>query len=342
MLRSLMLFFKMSLLSLTVTACATHLPTVTHPLKCSVMNIGAPGPEDIALDPSKPSRLFISSLDRRQAKSVGDIYALDIINHRLMKMQRVNEPEDFVFRPHGLDTIRLKDGKEYLYVVAHGPGTTNIKWHNIVQYEIVGNQLRYVRSLSGAYLISPNDVAVDQEGTIVVSNDGTQHFLSTLFYIKRGNVVRHNDQNPDQEWQTLVKHLIYANGVLMHDKIAYLADSRQNQIAQYDIAADGTWQNPRVLATIPNPDNLSLSGDWLYTAGHLKATALVRHFLDKRGRYHSPSALYRTHIHTGETQVLFASDGTDISALSGAQIIGDVLIASAIFDAKLLVCDSPK
>jgi hypothetical protein len=298
------------------------------------MNIGVPGPEDIALVPAAPSRLLISSLDRRQATSTGDIYALDTIDHHLSKMQRVNEPANFLFRPHGLDTIHAKDGKDYLFVVAHGPGKTDIAWHQIVQYEIAGNQLRYVRNFTGPALISPNDVAVDHSGNIVFSNDGTQHLISALFNVKRGTVVRYSHQH----WQSIVKHLIYANGVLMHENTAYLADSKQNQILQFDIAADGSWQNPRVLATIPGPDNLSLSGDWLYTSGHLSPFALLRHFLDNSGQHRSPSALYRTHIRTGETQVLFASDGQDISALSGAQVSGHFLFASAIFDDKLLAC----
>lgn len=219
--------------------------------------------------------------------------------------------------------------------MAHGPGKTNYAWHKIVQYEIVGNQLRYVRSITGPQLISPNDIAVDQTGALVFSNDGTKHFLSALFKIKRGSIVRY----ADRQSKIMVKHLVYANGVLMHDKKAYLADSRLNQIRQYDIAADGSWQNPRILASVPSPDNLSLSGDWLYTAGHLNAYAFIRHFLDGSGQHYSPSALYRIHVGTGETQVLFASNGADISALSGAQVSGDVLFASAIFDSKLLACN---
>jgi hypothetical protein len=337
--RIAVLFLQMGLLTLSLSACTTHLPTVTHPLNCSVLPIAAaPGPEDIALVPFTTNRLLISSVDRRQATSTGDIYLMDTISRRLNKMQRTNEPAGFLLRPHGLDTVRLTDSKDYLFVVAHGPGKTNYDWHKIVQYEIIGSQLRYVRSFTGPNFISPNDVAVDPQGTLIFSNDGTKHWFSALLNIKRGSVERY----AHQQWQTMVKDLIYANGVLMHDHKVYIADAKQNQIMQYDISDTGNWHNPRLLTTVPMPDNLSLSGDWLYTAGHLSTPSLIRHFLDRSGKNFSPSALYRINIHTGETQILFASHGDDISALSGAQVSGNVLIASAIFDAKLLVCDLPK
>ena len=97
-----------------------------------------PGPEDMVLDTlhGEPA-LLISCCERREEdKTFGEMIRLNLLTEEQLIMERLNEPAEILFRPHGI----YLDG-DLLYVISHEKEPND---HPVLIYRVEGSQLHFV------------------------------------------------------------------------------------------------------------------------------------------------------------------------------------------------------
>ncbi|MES3040671.1 MAG: hypothetical protein V4730_05870 [Pseudomonadota bacterium] len=320
-------------------ACALLLPhiagagTAINPASCQRIAIG-PGPDDMYLQNIAAPRLIISSHDRRHFRSHGNIYALPIDSLKANIMTRTGEPDGFALRPHGLDLIQ-RDERWWLYVINHDKELFSDQ-HTLVIYEVIGDTLAFQQELQSPLLTAPNDVAVADNGDIYVTNereDGAS-IAEFLFLQRKANVVVYRPQNG---WRVATDDLAVANGILIQGNTVWITQTLGEGLRRYQRAADGrliqmaTFGNLSLLDSIHVRDN----GHFLIPA-YPSLPYFLWHWQSPGRR--SPTKIYDVDPQTGQGSILFADNGSTISAVSAALTTKDQLYLGQVFDAFVLRC----
>lgn len=328
--------------------------------------VTGPGPEDFVLDRSTASpRILVSSHDRRQWTR-GGIFVFDPGQPEAHEpLPREGEPTDLFFAPHGMD-ILVSEGRSYLFTISHGRHREAGR-QQVLVYRILPKALRFVTAIESPLFTSPNDVAVDPAGGFYVSNDARSRGSLTemLFALRRSSVV-YCPYVPGAAATTGAKNaapisaegrasrsptcivaadrLAMANGVAVRGSAVFVSTTRGGNLTRFQRGPDGRLTDPRVLFSAPSLDNLFfLSPDGqngarteVLVASHPAGVAFLRHARD--GKVPSPSVIYAVDIETGAARSLYANDGTEISAASGAFELDGWLYISQVFEPHLLRC----
>lgn len=292
---------------------------------------GVPGPEDVALH---GRRLLISSHDRRNWSSSGEIFAYSPVDGRMRALSRTGEPAGLSFRPHGID---VDASGSILYVILHDTEEDG-PHHVVALYRIGADALTFLSLVDDALLSSPNDLVVLDDGSFFTSIDSVPRnsLLNLALGLKRGRIVHCEKSGP---CRMVAEHLGYPNGLAMgSDGFLYVTTSTEDRLYRFRVNADHSLESPSLVADLPGGDNLQRDGDGLMTTSHPSGLAFIRHRRDATEP--SPSVVYRI----GERHsvaAMFADDGHRISAASVAVRLDGALYMGQVFNPYLLRCRYP-
>ncbi len=287
------------------------------------------GPEDMALN-SRSKEIFISSHARHSWETPGNIYVLNPVSHKIRLINRRDEPENFILRPHGISFV---SSRQLLYVVNHGK-TEKDGHHAIVLYKFKKNVLYFVQVLEDPLLASPNDVAALPNGDLYVTNDrvGSSNVLSMLF--KRANVVHYNSST--KKWNRIIKGLSFANGILVTSNMILVADTNASKLLYYNKQDDSQWVLKKRFPVI-HPDNITFYSDnEVIVASHKSLFAFIRHASNMQKK--SPGALYLVNLDTSSKKLLYEDVGEGINAMSTGLFHRNQIFIGQVFDKFILSC----
>jgi arylesterase/paraoxonase len=314
------------------------LPFVIEDIRCHKVKV-APGPEDFVLDTWHGApRLLVSSHDRRQPETSGDIYYFDIKTEESGVLPRRDEPEKIaVFKPHGMD-IRRHGLRTLLYVIVHDPNAHMERLENaVIIYEVKKNDLRFVKLLEDAdHLWSPNDLSVLSSGDIYVTND--MHGSLDMYTRSKSSEISYYD-HISETWKTVADDIAFANGILAETDRVYVTATFDNQVMVFPRADDGSLGVPEQIVRVKGPDNLMRYKNSLLTTAHYDDLAFLSH--KKNPEEHSPSIVFMIRPELYTKNPVFVDNGQMISAASTAMVYENKLYISQVFDPYIVVCGVP-
>jgi hypothetical protein len=320
-------YFALLLALCSLTACRDYPEgkVFDPPKKITV----GPGPEDIAIDERHIyPRIILSCASRRE--EYGDINRfeeLNLLTDEVRTLPIIGLPPGLVLGPHGID-IAYRDGKTWLYAVNHESETIG----SVLVFELQADQLVFSERLHSPLIVSPNDLCVDAEGRLFVSNDrgGPDFITENLFRPNGSSVLMFDGSN----WYKVASGLSYANGLLSLDGQLYVAGTRENYMYRYDIESDTVVNQFNFANALLGQDNISLHEGKIYIAVHTSIMQFVEHSFSTAAI--SPFAVFSIDIATGEKKMMYSNDGTLISGVSTAIRYGDYLYLSQIFEPFLM------
>ncbi len=282
------------------------------------------GPEDLVVDTFLGSeRLIVACSARRNSElPFNEIMSIDLKTNEITKMHRV-QPSSICFHPHGLDLVFAKNDKT-LFIVNH---CNEKDIHQILQYSIVGDSLFFISATNHNLIVSPNAVCGFADGSFIVSNDAGKHgaIFEKLFIQKKSKLVFCNVDSCVE----IGERVCFGNGVTMTDSFLYHASTMPGAVYKYERNGN-SFSNRVLLSKVKGADNIRLYGEYIIVAGHPKFGKFISHM--KNAKKHSPSEVWIINRFTGESTIVFRSDGSLISAASGAVIYKNYLFIAQVFD----------
>lgn len=319
-----------SLLLLTIlytsTACS---PPESGPRMIGEKIEVGPGPEDMVLDTLHGPRLLISCSARRdEYRPYGEIEALDLHSMERKIMVRHGEPDSLSFHPHGIFLAG-----DLLYVISHEKEPDD---HPILIYRVKADSLEYIEGIHNPLLNSPNALVKGSEGEIFVVNDAGKRgsILEKVLKLKRASLVSLK-KSPEGTWtsQYVAIELGYPAGINRIGNTVYVGDAIQNRLHVYRIGENGLTPKAPI-GGLKGNDNLRIHDGKILTCCHIKPMRFIGHA--KNPDKNSPVEVFLVDPRSGESESLFASDGSQISGASTAIIHEDVLYISQVFEPFLL------
>ena len=314
------------------------LPMTIEDIACHKVRV-APGPEDFVLDTwHKAPRLLVSSHDRRNPETSGDIFWLDIDTEASGKMPRTGDPEAIAaFKPHGMD-IRHSGSRTLLYVILHDPYAHSKRSENAIAiYEVGQNTLQFERLLEDAdHLWSPNDLSVLPSGDIYVTND--VHGNLDLYLRASASEIAYYD-NAAGTWKMVADDIAFANGILAKPDKVYVTAMFDEKLLAFPREKDGSLGIPETVVSFKGGDNLMPYKNYLLTTAHYDDLAFLGHMKDSGKPAPSIVFMVRPEINTKHT--VYVDTGEMISAASTAMIFKDKLYISQVFEPYIVVGEVP-
>ncbi len=310
-----------------------HATTLINPKTCQRIATG-PGPDDMTLQATATPRIIFSSHDRRNFRSHGNLYALALNSDKPLLLQRSQEPESFILRPQGLDLIQ-RNGRWWLYVVNHDKDLFSDR-HALVIYELVGDNLIFQELLRSPLLSAPNDVAVADNGDVYVTNereDGSS--IAELIFLQRKGYVA--VYRPNIGWRVAADDFAVANGILIQGNTVWITQTLGEGLRRYQRAPDGRLVQQTSLGNLSLLDSINLADNAHFIVPSYPSLPSVLLHWQLPGQ-RSPTKVYDVDPETGRGSLLFADDGSTISAVSAALPVKNQLFLSQIFDSFILRC----
>jgi hypothetical protein len=289
-----------------------------------------PGPEDMVLDTlGKLHRLLISCRARREEyKPYGEIEALDLHTGERSVLSRMGEPDDIRFEPHG---IYLEGDR--LYVISH---EKEPDYHPVLIYRVGLQELEFLERVHAPYMHSPNALVTGPSGEIYLVNDSGKRgsMMEKALKQKKASVVRLT-KNAQGVWspKVVAEKLGYPAGINRLDEQIYVGDALLHKIHTYTITPEGL-EPAGEIGDLKGNDNLRIYRGHILTPGHVKPLRFIRH--TRKVSRLSPVTVFLADPGTGEHQLLYETDGSQISGGSTALIYRDHLYISQIFEPYLL------
>ncbi len=296
------------LFPLLLWSCAA-LPEVASDVKITVhtqVEVGW-GPEDFDLDQSKTvdyPRLLVACDERRDGETQGEIWEVDLRDFSSRKLE-ISFEDATNFHPHGMSTFG-----DFLFVISH-----NDKKEEFYRFKIAKGELIEDTVWTEDVIGHGNDLYVV----------GENEFYYSDFKAFGGSVVHYFEG----EWEKVVKHLRYPNGVYVMGDALYVTTTLQNKVFACDLA-EGTKEK---IAKVKGGDNLMYDGTNLYTTSHPNFRKFIKHY--KNAEKKAPSVVYE--ISLQGNKVIYSDAGEQISAASVAWRYEDYLIIGQVFDNFLWV-----
>lgn len=314
------------------------LPMVIEDIRCHKVKV-APGPEDFVLDVWHGApRLLVSSHDRRNPETSGDIYWFDINTEASGKMPRTGDPEKIAaFKPHGMD-IRHSGGRTLLYVILHDPYARNKRHENAVSmYEVGNDSLQFVRLLEDAdHLWSPNDLSVLPSGDIYVTNDVRGNL--DLYLRTSASEIAYYDKSLET-WRVVADEMAFANGILAEPDCVYVTAMFDAKLLAFPREKDGSLGLPETVVSFKGGDNIMRYKDSLLITAHYDDLAFLGHMKDSEKP--SPSIVFVVRPEMNTKNAVYVNAGEMISAASTAMIFKDKLYISQVFEPYIVVGEVP-
>jgi len=273
--------------------------------------------------------LIISCCGRREAdKPYGEIVRYNLLSGQQELMKRLKEPEDILFRPHGI----YLDG-DLLYVISH---EKEPDYHPVLIYKVNGLHLEFVELIQTSHQHSPNALVTGPGREIYLVNDSGKRgsILEKALKLKRASVVKLRKES-DGEWhaEMVADKLGYPAGINRIGDRLYVGDAVLHKIHVYEISKDGLSPIGEI-SKLKGNDNIRIYEGQLLTPGHVKAMKFIGHA--KNHEKKSPVDVYLADPATGEHTTIYSTDGSTISGGSTAIIYGKHLYICQVFDPFIL------
>ena len=285
-----------------------------------------PGPEDMVLDTmhGEPA-LLISCCERRDPdRPYGEIVHYNLISGEQAVLERRNEPEEILFRPHGI----FLDG-DLLYVISH---EREPDYHPVLVYRVRGDHLEFIEEIFTSGQHSPNALVTGPGREIYLVNDSGKRgsLMEKALKLKRASVMKLTKRS-DGIWRSeMVAHRLgYPAGINRIDDQLYVGDAVLHKIHVYQISRQGLSPVGEI-SKLKGNDNIRIHEGRLLSPGHVKPLKFIAHA--KKPKKKSPVDVYLADPGTGEISILYSGDGSSISGGSTAIIYGDHLYISQVFD----------
>jgi hypothetical protein len=324
--KRLALYILFSMLAISMHCC-TMIPESTFITER--IEVG-PGPEDMVLDTLNGApRLLISCTARREAHMpYGEIEALDLETGSRSRFIRHGEPADLKFRPHGI----YMEGA-MLYVISH---EKEPDYHPILIYRIHGDSLSFTELIHTRMQHSPNALVTGPGGEIYLVNDSGKRgsLAEKAFRLKRASVVKlSKGSNGTWESKFMALDLGYPAGINRIGNRLYVGDAILHRVHIYSIANQGLSPVSQI-RDLKGNDNIRIHDGKILIPGHIKPLKFIKHAKDQKNL--SPVEVFLADPKTGETNSLFLTDGSQISAGSTAIIFHGFLYICQVFDPFIL------
>jgi len=289
-----------------------------------------PGPEDMVLDTLHGDPvLLISCCGRREAdKPYGEVLRYNLKSGAQELMERLNEPENILFQPHGI----YLDGN-LLYVISH---EKEPDYHPVLVYRVNANKLEFVELIQTSHQHSPNALVTGPGREIYLVNDSGKRgsMMEKVLRLKRASVEKLTKKS-DGKWhaEMVADGLGYPAGINRIGDQLYVGDAVLNKIHVYQISREGLSPVAE-FSKLKGNDNIRIYKGQLLTPGHVNFMKFLRHARkpDKK----SPVDIYLVDPATGEFSTIYSTDGSTISAGSTAIIFENHLYICQIFDSYIV------
>lgn len=311
-------------------------PFIPHINKSMCVKIPTgPGPHSL-LTRSNPSKMLISSHDRRHFERQGNIYEYKIDSGKMNVLPRTGEPSQLEFRPHHM-AVQEVGSTEFLYVINHDDKSPNSNNHSILVYTAGNGKLTFREQLKDPLLSSPNHLAVMPNGEIYVSNDrrnGGSH-LELLLRQKKATIVHYK---PGAGWRIVAEGLTFPNGIQATTSQVFVSTTFGNSILAYPREPDGTLGAAKTVLSQPLLDGLNSTkkAGYYTVVSHGSLLDFMRH--QRNGRHASPASVYEVNVASGKSRIIFKDNGELISGISAAVYSGDSIFFGQSFEPFLLRC----
>jgi hypothetical protein len=289
-----------------------------------------PGPEDMVLDTlSGEPALLISCCERREINtSYGEIVRYYLRTGAQEVVDRRNEPEDILFRPHGI----YLDGN-LLYVISH---EREPDYHPILVYRVYKDHLDFKELIHAGGQHSPNALVTGPGREIYLVNDSGKRgsVLEKALKLKRASVEKLSKRS-DGLWRSelVVDKLGYPAGINRIGDQLYVGDALLHKIHVYRIKREGLSPVGEI-SKLKGNDNIRIYNGQLLTPGHVKPFRFIAHARNPKKL--SPVDVFLADPATGEISILYSNDGSAISAGSTAIIYQNQLYICQVFEPFIL------
>jgi len=311
--------------------------------QCSqVTGGGIAGVEDLAID-SETGTAFLSGYDRwtnmKQPGVRGAIWTYVPGATDQLPVDATRDALPQGFQPHGISLHREPDGRKILFVINHAAGR-----HTVEIFDVNGAALVHRRTVTGAAMVSPNDIVGTGTDSFYVTNDHANPpgWMRTVedFGRLRLTTVQYFD---GKGFTTAIEGLGGSNGINISadGRTLYVAAASERAVHVYDRDAATGMLAHRTVVDVPGfADNIDVlaNGDLLLGV-HTKIFELLAHFQD--GSKLSPShvMLLRADGKGGFVpETIYYNKGQEISGASVAAAARGRLLIGPIFQSKILDC----
>ncbi|MFZ9044441.1 MAG: hypothetical protein ACO2ZZ_01155 [Cyclobacteriaceae bacterium] len=304
-----------------------------------IASYALPGVEDLELI-RKDSFLILSSDDRAARRNGelknGGLYLLDLKTRpaapRLLT-EFLNRP----FYPHGISMYPLSDSVYRLWAINH-PSKNQ---HQIEVFDLYGDSLSFIKSISHRNLVSPNDlVALDSETFYITNDHGYTSGMGLLAEDYLGLAISNVSYFNGEEVTVVAEGISYANGVAFDGSrnLLYVASPRKFTIKVYAAMANRELEFIEDLFVGTGIDNLFINDDKsIWTGAHPNLLHFTSYAQGKKE--FAPSEVLEITYETSGcwSQVQwFEDDGTTLSGASVAIPWGDEIFIGNVMDNKLI------
>jgi arylesterase/paraoxonase len=305
---------------------------------------GFAGPEDITID-TETNIAYLSGYDRRAAMAghpaPGAIWAYNLADQNA-QLVNLTPDADAAFLPHGISLYRAPNGKKTLFVINHGADRQSVDI-----FDVDPGKLTHRRTVTGADLISPNDIVGVGSDQFFVTNDhanaqGFQRQLEDYLRLKL-TTVRYYD---GAKFYPALKDIGGANGINATPKgdTLFVSAGSEQKVYVYDRNLQTGAITQRAAVEVPGyADNIELLPDGSFLLGvHSKILDLLQNVSNPA--HPSPSRIMRLMPdgHGSYTAAdVYVNMGQEISGASVGAAFGKRLLIGDIFEPKFLDCDWP-
>lgn len=313
------------------------------PLACrAVTGGGIVGVEDLTIDP-ETKLAYLAGYDRRAAFSGkptrGAIWIYDMNAPDAAPVDATAAALPDGFWPHGISLYRGADGKKTLFVISHAGGK-----HSVEIFDVEGATLTFRRTVTGAAMVSPNDIVGVGPDAFYVTNDhanptGWMRTAEDYLRLRQTTVQLYDGQ----AFTTVLSGIGGANGINVSADGAslYLSAASELTVYVYDRDPATNKLTQRAAVAVPGfADNLEVlaNGDLLLGL-HSKVLELVAHVSDPA----KPSASHVMQLKADGRgsfvpRTIYYNLGDEISGVSVGASVDKRLLIGSIFEAKILDC----
>lgn len=311
--------------------------------QCSqVTGGGIAGVEDLAID-QQTGIAYLSGYDRWTNMKLPGVrgaiwtYMAGATEQAPVDATRGQLPQGF--QPHGISLHREPDGRLVLFAINHAGGK-----HSVEIFDVNGTNLTHRRTVTGAAMVSPNDVVGTGMDSFYVTNDhaNVSGWMRTFedFGRLRLTTVQYFDGNA---FTTALEGLGGSNGINISadGRSLYVAAASERAVRVYDRDPATGELKQRAVVEVPGfADNIDVlaNGDLLLGV-HSKILDLLGHFQNAANR--SPSHVLLLKANGAGSflpETIYYNKGEEISGVSVAAAAKGRLLIGPIFESKILDC----
>ncbi len=301
--------------------------------------IAIPGAEDIQAD-HEAGFIIISSDDRASRRDGvsrrGHLYKmkLDSLSSSPIRLTtQFKKP----FFPHGISMVRTSDSTHRIFAINHVR-----KAHFIEVFDLQGDSLNHVETLSDPTMISPNDIVALGPHEFYFTNDhkhteGTMRMAEDYLGLRLSNVVYFDGK----DYKEVDRGIAYANGINFDAErnLLFVASPRDFLVKVYQRNTDGTLSFIENVDCGTGVDNIEFDSEGrLWIGSHPSLLHFSSYAAGKREKAPSEIVVIDYQGESDyEVSSIYLEDGTAMSAATVAVSVNDLIFLGNVMDENFLI-----